>query len=131
MAAGHAVRLLEPGHRRTLGRRPEAVPERLQGRGLSGLWFHDLRRSFVTNARRYGMPESVVMRKFERYNVVAEEDLRAAVTRIEGARAQLQQETVKVPSPPSETQKPPRLTTGTAQRHSVAGAGFEPATFGL
>jgi integrase len=62
--------------------------------GLSGVWFHDLRRSFVTNARRYGVPESVVMRMsghktravFERYNVVAEEDLRDAVQRIEGAR---------------------------------------------
>jgi len=30
--------------------------------GLSGVWFHDLRRSFVTNARRYGVSESVVMR---------------------------------------------------------------------
>src|SRR5262245_22937874 len=29
--------------------------------GLTGVWFHDLRRSFVTNARRRGVPESVVM----------------------------------------------------------------------
>ncbi len=69
---------------------------------LSGVWFHDLRRSFVTNARRYGVPESVVMRMsghktravFERYNVVAEEDLRHAIQRIEHAR--LRQKTVKV-----------------------------------
>lgn len=27
-----------------------------------GIWFHDFRRSFVTNARRAGVPESVVMR---------------------------------------------------------------------
>ena len=29
--------------------------------GLEGLWIHDLRRSFVTNARRSGVPESVIM----------------------------------------------------------------------
>ena len=29
---------------------------------LHGLWFHDLRRSFITRARRVGVPESVVMR---------------------------------------------------------------------
>ncbi|HET6984194.1 MAG TPA: site-specific integrase [Myxococcaceae bacterium] len=29
---------------------------------LPGLWFHDLRRSFITRARRVGVPESVVMR---------------------------------------------------------------------
>jgi integrase len=30
--------------------------------GLSGVWVHDLRRSFVTLARRSGLPESVVAR---------------------------------------------------------------------
>ncbi len=58
---------------------------------LTGVWFHDLRRSFVTNARRRGVPESVVMRMsghrtrsvFERYNIVEEDDLREAVKRIE------------------------------------------------
>jgi integrase len=30
--------------------------------GLDGLWFHDLRRSFITRARKLGISESVVMR---------------------------------------------------------------------
>jgi len=71
--------------------------------GLSGVWFHDLRRSFVTNTRRIGVPESVVMRMsghktravFDRYNVVEAEDLREAVRRIEAGQ-QLRQESVKV-----------------------------------
>ena len=48
---------------------------------------HDLRRSFVTLARRSGLPESVVARfsghrtpaVFKRYNIVEEQDLKAAV----------------------------------------------------
>lgn len=63
--------------------------------GITGLWFHDLRRSFVTKARKAGVPESVVMRMsghrtrkvFERYNIVNTDDLRAAVARIEAATA--------------------------------------------
>ncbi len=59
--------------------------------GLDGVWFHDLRRGFVTRARRLGVPESVVMRMsghrtravFDRYNIVSEDDLRDAVRRIE------------------------------------------------
>jgi len=62
-----------------------------KGAGLSGIWFHDLRRAFVTNARRRGIAESVVMRMsghrtravFERYNVVSDEDLKEAVRRLE------------------------------------------------
>src|SRR5712692_4405964 len=30
--------------------------------GLESIWFYDLCRSFVTNARRRGVPESVVMK---------------------------------------------------------------------
>ncbi len=75
------------------------------------------RRSFVTNARRYGVPESVVMRMsghktravFERYNVVAEEDLRDAVQRIEGAR--LRQKTVKVSKEEPEDSKALSVST--------------------
>jgi integrase len=63
--------------------------------GLEHLWFHDLRRSFVTNARRRGVPESVVMRMsghrtrnvFDRYNIVEDEDVRNAVKVIEAATA--------------------------------------------
>jgi integrase len=62
--------------------------------GLHRIWFHDLRRSFVTNARRNGVPESVVMKLtghrtrsvFDRYNIIDEGDLRAAVERINAAR---------------------------------------------
>ena len=62
---------------------------------LTGVWFHDLRRSLVTNARRRGVPESVVMRMsghrtravFDRYNIVEEDDLRDAVKRIEAGIA--------------------------------------------
>ena len=60
-----------------------------EGATLEGVWFHDLRRSFITIARRKGIPQSVVRRfsghktdaVFERYNM--EEDLRAAAKRLE------------------------------------------------
>lgn len=59
--------------------------------GMEHCWFHDLRRSFITNARRRGVQESVIMKMsghrtrnvFERYNVVDETDLRKAVVMIE------------------------------------------------
>jgi hypothetical protein len=71
----------------------------------------------MRNARRYGVPESVVMRMsghrtravFERYNVVAEEDLRDAVQRIEGAR--LRQKTVKVSKEEPEDSKTLSVST--------------------
>ena len=59
--------------------------------GLTGLWFHDLRRSFVTNARKSGVSESVVMRMsghksrnvFDRYNIVDIDDIKDAIEAIE------------------------------------------------
>jgi len=62
---------------------------------LTGIWFHDLRRSFVTKARRAGVPESVVMRfsghrtraVFDRYNVVENDVVQEAMRRIEAAAA--------------------------------------------
>ena len=69
--------------------------------GLDHVWLHDLRRSFVTNARRRGVPESVVMRMsghrtrnvFDRYNIVEDEDVRNAVKVIEaGASRDLEAE---------------------------------------
>jgi integrase len=69
----------------------KAFQRALEATKLEGLWFHDLRRSFVTRARKHRIPESVVMRMsghrtravFDRYNVVDDEDLRAAVRALE------------------------------------------------
>lgn len=60
--------------------------------------FHDLRRSWVTLARRRGIPESEIMAKsghldhavFRRYSIVGEEDLQRSRQRMEdGRRADL------------------------------------------
>lgn len=65
--------------------------------GLEGVWFHDLRRSFVTLARRRGIAASVVRRfsghkteaVFKRYDIVEEGDLRAAVALLDGSGTDL------------------------------------------
>jgi integrase len=66
--------------------------------GLEAVWFHDLRRSFVTNARRRGVSERVTMKMsghrtrsiFDRYNIVEERDIEEAADTIErGAEAEL------------------------------------------
>ncbi len=91
----------------------------LKAAGLTAIWFHDLRRSFVTNARRRGVPESVVMKMsghrtrsvFDRFNIVEEDDLREAVKRIEAGRANgasgSRQEIDKVAEDESRSSKAP------------------------
>ena len=79
--------------------------------GLSDVWVHDLRRSFVTLARRSGLPESVVARfsghrtaaVFKRYNIVEEQDLKAAVALLNRTRkgAEEVQATESAPGPDS------------------------------
>jgi integrase len=62
---------------------------------LSEIWFHDLRRSFITNARQSGVDESTIMSMsghktrsaFDRYNIVCERDQERAVDQIEAVRA--------------------------------------------
>ena len=59
-----------------------------------GIWFHDQRRAFVTNARRCGVDETTIMSMtghktrsaFERYNIVSAKDQEEAVRKIEANR---------------------------------------------
>jgi integrase len=77
----------------------------------TGAWVHDLRRSSVTLARRSGLPESVVARfsghrtaaVFKRYNIVEEQDLKAAVALLNRTRkgAEEVQATKSTPGPES------------------------------
>ncbi len=80
--------------------------------GIEGVWLHDTRRSFSTNARRRGSSESEVMKvtghttrsTFDRYNIVDEEDAREVIRRLEagaaselaGTRPESRQDSVKI-----------------------------------
>ncbi len=56
-------RLRQPQHRRAVAGHPQGVPASCGCVAeLEGLWFHDLRSSFVTRARKLGISESVVIR---------------------------------------------------------------------
>lgn len=59
--------------------------------GIEDFRFHDLRHCFVTNMRKAGVPESVIMKitghktasMFLRYNTVDKEDAREAMRNLE------------------------------------------------
>jgi integrase len=63
--------------------------------GLDGLFVHDLRRSGARQLRQAGVPESVVQKiggwktaaMFKRYAIVSTTDQRAAIEKLEKARA--------------------------------------------
>ncbi len=60
------------------------------GRALSGFWFHDLRHTFNTNARRAGIDRTVIMKltghktlsMFNRYNTVDPTEGKEATLRL-------------------------------------------------
>jgi len=72
----------------------KAFAKACDGASIEGLWFHDLRRSYVTNARRRGVEESVVRKVtghrtraiFDRYDVVDDEDIQSAARRVAAGR---------------------------------------------
>ena len=103
--------------------------------------FHDLRRSAVRNLVRAGVPEVVAMSisghktrsVFDRYNITSETDQREAMRKVQSYHRASEVVTDLVTVAP-KTQRAPRPISGSpliTQQKLVAGAGFEPATFGL
>ena len=96
---------------------------------LEGLWFHDLRRSFVSRARKLGISESVVMRMsghrtravFDRYKIVDEKDLREAVRVLE-KHGRVFGHSARFRAP--QTPKPYSLSAGRASGFGSCGGGI-------
>jgi integrase len=90
---------------------------------IEGVWLHDTRRSFSTNARRRGSSESEVMKvtghttrsTFDRYNIVDEEDAREVIRRLQVGAAtevdrgpqKLRQDSVKIRDSAARQEKRP------------------------
>jgi integrase len=96
---------------RPLGNVRKAWALACRAAGVEGRLFHDLRRSGVRNLIRAGTPERVAMAisghktrsVFDRYNIVSEDDIAAAVDRTHAYVAQAREEPPRVrplaPSP--------------------------------
>jgi integrase len=81
--------------------------------GVSGLLFHDLRRSAARNLRRAGVPESLAMKitghrtrsMYERYNIVDEEDIREVGRKAGQFHSKEEQSSKKVHKKGAQSQK--------------------------
>jgi integrase len=99
----------------------EAFRKAVKAAGLKGatgetVRFHDLRRSFATNARRRGLSETLVMKLtghrtrsvFERYNICDDGELDGAVALLDAGSAR---ERGDKPTPPAAPPPPSDLET--------------------
>lgn len=124
----------------------EAFRGAVKAAGLKGaagerVRFHDLRRSFATNARRRGVSETLIMRLtghrtravFERYNIVDPAELDSAVATLEaGSQRERGGPAAPPPAPPGPGAQPPapdlKALVAEAVRAALEGAqGRKPA----